>query len=548
MSCWPLSVPTSSTSSCSAAATVPPGWTTPSTRRPGIRWSPVRPNHARSDQPCAARLGRVLRPVCRARRRRGGAPPRPLRGGRACHLALEDVALATAGNLGLLTEPQVNRNPAATPGQRHLRPVRPGLHQRRTGSAFMVVMLTGRHFRDIVDATGTGSAVSALAEALGVDFAVEGDRYRYRDVLSGLFAVWFADHTAEEIAAALSRHHRVVRAVPHFRGGRRRPAGDRQSVVFPAAPTRRRRLSGPGLPAAFDGAHTAATAAPALGQDTADVLTECLGLTAADIARLADAKTIACEGRQRMTKLAQTLGPDRVSDRDPRHGPAIRRQGDHPQRAGTRARRHLPAGHRRPDAGNGPVRPDDPGGVRRAGGVAADLRAVRRGAGARLDERVRRHQYPLHRRLHAAPARHRRAAAAVPAADGDRRVARRVLDVRAGTGFRRRRDPDQGRAQSGWRLHHQRPEDVADQRRQLDAGRRAGPHRRGRGQAAPQPDRVPGREANGFRRGRAGPDDPRQDRQDGLQGHRHHRADLRRLPAPAPTTSSAARPGRASSR
>ena len=51
----------------------------------------------------------------------------------------------------------------------------------------------------------------------------------------------------------------------------------------------------PGLPAAFDGAHAAATAAPALGQDTAAVLTECLGLTTADIARLTDAETIACE-------------------------------------------------------------------------------------------------------------------------------------------------------------------------------------------------------------------------------------------------------------
>ena len=46
-----------------------------------------------------------------------------------------------------------------------------------------------------------------------------------------------------------------------------------------------------------------------------------------------------------------------------------------------------------------------------------------------------------------APARHRRAEAAVPAADGDRRGARRVLDVRARAGLRRRGDPHQGRAQ-----------------------------------------------------------------------------------------------------
>jgi 2-methylfumaryl-CoA isomerase len=48
-----------------------------------------------------------------------------------------------------------------------------------------------------------------------------------------------------------------------------------------------------GLPTAFDGVHPTSEAAPALGQDTADILTENLGLTAADIARLTDSNTIA---------------------------------------------------------------------------------------------------------------------------------------------------------------------------------------------------------------------------------------------------------------
>ena len=50
----------------------------------------------------------------------------------------------------------------------------------------------------------------------------------------------------------------------------------------------------PGMPAAFDGTHPASTPAPALGQDTADVLEQYLGLTTADIERLTNAKTIAC--------------------------------------------------------------------------------------------------------------------------------------------------------------------------------------------------------------------------------------------------------------
>ena len=49
-----------------------------------------------------------------------------------------------------------------------------------------------------------------------------------------------------------------------------------------------------------------------------------------------------------------------------------------------------------------------PRGVRRGGGVAAHLRAHRRGDRPRLDERQRHHQHPLHRGVDAAAARDRR--------------------------------------------------------------------------------------------------------------------------------------------
>jgi 2-methylfumaryl-CoA isomerase len=207
-------------------------------------------------------------------------------------LALEDVALATAGNLGLLTEPQVNGTQRARLGNT----IYGQYGQDFTSSdrvAFMVVLLTPRHFRDMVHVTGTGSAVVALAEALGVDFNVEGDRYRYRDVLSGLFAAWFADHTAEQVTAALSRTTVLFERYRTFAEVVQDPKVTGNPLFS--------RLNQPGvgdylaagLPAAFDGVHPASAAAPALGRDTADVLTENLGLTAADIARLTDTKTIA---------------------------------------------------------------------------------------------------------------------------------------------------------------------------------------------------------------------------------------------------------------
>lgn len=206
-------------------------------------------------------------------------------------LALEDVALATAGNLGLLTEPQVN----GTQRQRLGNAIYGQYGQDFTscdGVAFMVVTLTGRHFRDLVEATGTGAAVSALAGALGVDFAAEGDRYRYRDALSGLFATWFAEHTAEEITAALSNttvlferyrtfaeaaEHPKVTANPLFSRLHQPGVGD---------------YFAPGMPVSFDGTHPASAPAPTLGQDTVDLLAQRLGLTPADIERLTSTNTI----------------------------------------------------------------------------------------------------------------------------------------------------------------------------------------------------------------------------------------------------------------
>jgi 2-methylfumaryl-CoA isomerase len=219
------------------------------------------------------------------RRERSGA-------GARITLALEDVALATAGNLGLLTEPQV----IGTQRERLGNAIYGQYGQDFTSSdgvRFMVVILTPRHFRDVVKVTDTGTAVSALAEALSVDFGVEGDRYRYRDVLSGLFATWFAAHTAEQITAALSGTTVLFERYRTFAEVVEDPKVTDNPLFSRLHQPGVGEYLAAGLPAAFDGVHPTSQAAPALGQDTADILTENLGLTAADIARLADTKTIA---------------------------------------------------------------------------------------------------------------------------------------------------------------------------------------------------------------------------------------------------------------
>ena len=95
--------------------------------------------------------------------------------------------------------------------------------------------------------------------------------------------------------------------------------------------------------------------------------------------------------------------------------------------------------------------------------------------------------------LHDHPARHRRAEAALPAADGDWRESRGSFSMS---------EPDLGSdvaaiktraVQDGdgtTRLRHRRREDVADQRRHVQPDRGAGEDRRGRGEAATRTSRA----------------------------------------------------------
>ena len=78
---------------------------------------------------------------------------------------------------------------------------------------------------------------------------------------------------------------------------------------------------------------------------------------------------------------------------------------------------------------------------------------------------------------------------------------------------------------------HHRPEDVADQRRLGQPRRGARAHRpRRERQPLQEHDDLPHRQDVRLRRDGPGRHGARQDREDGLQGRRHHRADLRGAP------------------
>ena len=160
------------------------------------------------------------------------------------------------------------------------------------GASFMVVALTGRHFRDLTELTGTTKAVAALAQTLGADFTDEGHRFRApRRAVRAFQRMVLAAHRAGRHRCAVGEFG-VVGPVPHLRrGGRRRP-GDRQSDVHRADQPRIGEYLAPGLPMSIGGVYPAAAAAPALGDDTAAVLGEWLGMSADEVARLTGSGTV----------------------------------------------------------------------------------------------------------------------------------------------------------------------------------------------------------------------------------------------------------------
>jgi 2-methylfumaryl-CoA isomerase len=119
--------------------------------------------------------------------------------GQRVKLALADVALATVGHLGLLGEAHINGEQRARHGN-YLFGAFGRDFATKDAKRVMVIAITPKQWRGLLQVTGLGNEVSALAARLGLDFSDEGARFRARYEICAILEPWIAERTVEQLA------------------------------------------------------------------------------------------------------------------------------------------------------------------------------------------------------------------------------------------------------------------------------------------------------------------------------------------------------------
>lgn len=218
-------------------------------------------------------------------------------------ISLADIAMAMVANLGYLAQAQLSSENRVSTGNDLY-----GAFGRdfptADGRRVMVVAISLRQWKSLVEATGIGPHLPAIEAALGVDLSQEGDRFRARDAIAAFIAPWVERRTLAEVRKVFDDHgvawgpYQTFRqlAAEDWRCSTENPIfhqldqpgiGD---VLVPGSPIRDRSADQP-TPAP----------APLLGQHTDEVLAEILGLSDREIGGLHDRGVVASADQEAST-------------------------------------------------------------------------------------------------------------------------------------------------------------------------------------------------------------------------------------------------------
>jgi 2-methylfumaryl-CoA isomerase len=214
--------------------------------------------------------------------------------GQEVRVPLGDVALATLGHLGQVAEvlaggedrPRLGNDLYGAWGRDFAT---------ADGRRIMVVAITARQWRGLVQALALGEAMAALEAELGVDLAPdEGVRFRHRERLNALVAAAVAARPLAELASAFEANGVCWEPYRSVSEAVREKVAAADALYAEVAHPSGHRYPTPGSSTTLTGlAREAPGRAPRLGEHTDEVLAEVLGLPEHAIARLHDAGLVA---------------------------------------------------------------------------------------------------------------------------------------------------------------------------------------------------------------------------------------------------------------
>ena len=215
--------------------------------------------------------------------------------GQLIELSLSDVAFAMVGNLGRIAEASLDGHDQPKDGN-YLYGAFGHDFETNDGRRVMVVALTARQWRALVEVTEIAAACASISQATGYDLDTESGRFAARDLIAGLLRPWFAARNLRAVREMFSgtgvswgpyqtfrelvtEDPRCSVANPLFEEVEQPGAG---TYLMPASPLRFSSVE-----------RMPVRRAPLLGEHTEEVLAGVLGLSATEIGRLHDAGTVA---------------------------------------------------------------------------------------------------------------------------------------------------------------------------------------------------------------------------------------------------------------
>ena len=215
--------------------------------------------------------------------------------GQEITIALADVMLATLGNLGYLSDVELNKTERVPLGNA-LYGAFGADFATADARRVMVVALTQRQWRNIVAATGLSAAFTSLGRTTGLDLDDEGNRFRAREAICDVLRPWIASRSLGELRTLFDRHRVLWGQYQNVSQLMKEdPWCSLENPMF-------QRVDQPGIgphlmpgsPLFFSGIRRDDVhPAPRLGQHTDELLRDIVGCSAADIRRLRDAAIVA---------------------------------------------------------------------------------------------------------------------------------------------------------------------------------------------------------------------------------------------------------------